>query len=88
MRQREEPQVFPATLCAAGCGKPYEKWCRQCNLVYCKEHVDRQRHKCKPDEVRPYPSGRTTPKKGRADEKPPAPSRGPDLFPPQPNGNG
>lgn len=47
MRHKNDPQIYPPALCVAGCGLPWEKWCRPCNLVYCTNHADPAFHKCR-----------------------------------------
>ena len=85
MRKRDEPSIYPEALCCAGCRKPWEKWCRGCNLVYCSDHVDRKSHTCKPDEQRPYPPKEETKVAAPAEEgstAPPNQTEQLDLFGP------
>jgi hypothetical protein len=42
---REYIEILDSAMCV--CGKPWEKWCVGCNLVYCAEHVGRDKHECK-----------------------------------------
>lgn len=63
MRSNDPPIIIESAKCSAGCGRVYTKWCRQCNIVFCDEHVAREKHKCKPDEIRPYPSEQNLTKK-------------------------
>jgi len=93
VRVRDEPSIFPQALCCAGCRKPWEKWCRGCNLVYCGDHADRKSHNCKPDEKRSYPPKEETPPPANQEPSigsslaPPAQTSQLDLFgTPPPNG--
>lgn len=56
MRTAPDVSIFPPALCAACRQKPWTKWCRGCNVVYCDDHAERANHACKPDEVRVYPA--------------------------------
>ena len=53
MRTKEDAFIFPPAVCALGAFTPnkcpvlYEKWCRGCNLVFCRAHVDPVIHNCK-----------------------------------------
>lgn len=51
MRRRDDPVIIGPALCAAGCGRPWEKWRRKDNLVYCAECLLR-----KESEVAPPPA--------------------------------
>ena len=45
-----ENEAYPDATCAyKGCGQPWVKWCRKCNLVYCVMHApyDLLGHSCK-----------------------------------------
>lgn len=72
------PEIFPPALCAAGCRKVWEKWCKWCNIVFCAAHIERDQHKCRPDEVRPYPGKKVARVKM-------LPKPAPDLFVPPPS---
>ena len=63
--ERDRSETIKSALCACGCGKPWVKWCRACNLVYAAEHADPGSHRCPPFE-RPVPAGvEEKPKKRR-----------------------
>jgi hypothetical protein len=57
----EEPALglFPPAKCCSGCGTPWEKWCRGCNLVYCVQHAEPKVHVCRslaePPKAEPEP---------------------------------
>ena len=57
--------AYPPACCACGCGKPWEKWCRHCNLVYAAEHVERALHRCRPEVEAPPPAANDVPKRKR-----------------------
>jgi len=92
VRRRDDPIIYPPPMCAAGCQKPYEQWCRGCNLVFCADDLPREKHNCANRDQRP--SATVKPKKqSRKMPESPAPAAivppvdGPDLFgKPTPNG--
>jgi predicted RNA-binding protein with PUA domain len=51
-------EIFGTAYCSISaytqekCEKPYTKWCKGCNLVFCDDHLDRRRHNCKNFDVR------------------------------------
>lgn len=51
-QERDRGEVMPAALCACGCGKPWTKWCKGCNLVYCDKHAPNTKHPCLEEEDR------------------------------------
>ena len=59
MRKHDEPAIYPPALCVAGCGLPWEKWCRGCCLVYCANHAAPAFHKCRSLEE-PVPAKETS----------------------------
>lgn len=74
--------IYAAPTCGAGCQKPWEKWCRGCNLVFCDSHIARDQHNCANRDQRPAAAA----KPERKAKKSPAPATeaakpdGPDLF--------
>lgn len=55
--ERDRSEQIKSALCACGCGQPWAKWCRACNLVYTAEHVNPALHRCPPFErVVPAPA--------------------------------
>ena len=56
MTRNNEPQIFPPPTCF--CGTAWALICKHCNVAFCASHAEREHHKCKPDEVRPYPAKR------------------------------
>lgn len=69
MRVRDEATIFPLPTCALkaftpqSCSTLWEKWCRGCNLVFCKAHADPKEHVCRslaePAPVPPKPDNPT-----------------------------
>lgn len=85
MRKRDDPVIYPAPVCAAGCQKPYEKWCKGCNLVFCLDDLPREKHNCANRDQ--HPDAATKPEKKprkMPESTDPAPvvplADGPDLF--------
>lgn len=64
MRKRDDPQIYPKATCCVGarCGRPWEVWCRGCNLVYCAAHFDRSLHECPSRDKRSQAIGGLHPK--------------------------
>jgi hypothetical protein len=88
MRKRDDPEVYSLPLCASDCRKLWEKYCRGCNLVFCADHVEREKHGCANRDQRP-PAAAKPEKRVKKPKKPPAtsppPENGPDLFVPSPS---
>lgn len=79
MRKRDDPVIYPPPVCAAGCKKPWELWCRGCNLVFCFDDIAREKHNCANRDQHP-PAEPKPEKKQRKSPKPKAAPPGPDLF--------
>jgi len=85
MSNLDRSEIIKSATCTAGCGAPWKKWHRQCNLVFCSAHVDS--HECKPVGLRVFPEQK--PAKKRRLKVAPAPAVQPqDLFAVPGNGNG
>lgn len=79
------PEIFKDPVCS--CGTPWKKICSRCNIAFCGDHVDPDKHSCRPDEVRPYP--RKEEEAPKSQEPRDAKSEKPvqtELFPHGPNG--
>lgn len=90
MRKRDEPEVYSLPVCAASCKNLWEIYCKGCNLVFCADHIEREKHGCANRDQRP-PTAAKPERKAKKPKKPPAaplpPAKGPDLFEaPKPNG--
>lgn len=84
MRTRDPGETIKSATCAAGCGAPWKKWHRDCNLVFCEAHVDAASHQCSPPNIRMFPEEKKTVRKRRS-KVVPVPAA--DLFPAQGNGH-
>lgn len=92
MRRRDDAVIYPLPVCASGCGKIWDQWCRGCNLVFCIDDLPREKHNCANRDQRP-PAAAKPEKKPRKSPAPkvapadPVPADGQDLFgKPAPNG--
>lgn len=83
MRRRDDPVIYPPPVCASGCGKGWELWCRGCNLVFCADDIAREKHNCANRDQHP-PAAAKPEKKPKKVSASPEPVKGPDLFDPQP----
>ena len=85
MRKRDDPVIYSSPVCAAGCKKPWELWCRGCNLVFCADDAPREKHNCVNRDQRSPAAAKPEKKPKKAPEPPvtaptPPPPDGPDLF--------
>lgn len=55
-----------SAACAASCGRPWEQYHKQCNLVFCLQCLPKHTCSPEPDRSRFYKAPRV--KKGRKDE--------------------
>ena len=102
MSRNRPPEILGAGLCAFGCRRKWEKWCKGCNLVYCGGHADMKEHNCPRLDLQrgcPGTFGPVEKPKKRAKPKPavdastdgkplPPTPQGPELFPPKEKTNG
>lgn len=86
MSKPDRSEVIKSALCAAGCGAPWAKWHRQCNLVFCDVHVSD--HECKPVNLRIFPEQKKPAGKRKSKAVPPLAAQPQDLFVAPSNGNG
>lgn len=86
MRKRDDPVIYPPPVCAS-CQKGWELWCRGCCLVFCSDHIAREKHNCANRDQHP-PAVPKPEKKRKKLSKPetvaPDATPGPDLFGPAP----
>ena len=78
----DRSEIIKSALCAAGCGAPWKKWHRQCNLVFCNVHVND--HECKPVGTRIFPEQKKPARKRKLTQE----AQPQDLFVAPGNGNG
>lgn len=81
MNKPDRSEIIKSATCAAGCGAPWAKWHKQCNLVFCTAHVND--HECKPVNLRIFPEQKKPARKGKMKAVQPQ-----DLFVAPSNGNG
>ena len=83
MNKPDRSEIIKSALCSAGCGAPWKKWHRQCNLVFCDVHAND--HECKPVGTRIFPEQKQLRKRKSKVVQEVKPQ---DLFAIPGNGNG
>jgi hypothetical protein len=84
----DRSEVIKSALCTAGCGAPWKKWHRACNLVFCDAHIND--HECRPVNTRIFPGEqpKTARKRKPKSMSVPVVVQPKDLFVAPSNGNG